>query len=163
MLYSKLKWKFSDEVTESDEFNRSPFDPIIKKLLLQRGITDQETAEQFLLPDLNNLISPSRLSMIDEAATRIQSAIQNKEKILVFGDYDADGISSTTLLLKALQELGADCDFYIPNRYTEGYGPNREAFQAAFDRGFTLIITVDCGISSLQEAAFAKNLGIDLL
>ena len=163
MLYSKLKWKFSDEVTGSDEFNRSPFDPIIKKLLLQRGITDQETAEQFLLPDLNNLISPSRLSMIDKAATRIHSAIQNKEKILIFGDYDADGVSSTTLLLKALQELNADCDFYIPNRYTEGYGPNREAFQAAFDRGFTLIITVDCGISSLQEAAFAKNLGIDLI
>jgi single-stranded-DNA-specific exonuclease len=163
MLYSKLKWKLSEEVTVHDELDRSFSNSIIKKLLLQRGIFDQETAAQFLYPDLNHLISPSKLSMIDEAAGRIHRAIENKEKILVFGDYDADGISSTTLLLKALQELGADCDFYIPNRYTEGYGPNEAAFQVAYEQGFTLIITVDCGISSVQEAAFAKNLGIDLI
>src|SRR5699024_7198989 len=90
-------------------------------------------------------------------------AIEHQEPILVFGDYDADGVSSTTILLLALKELGANCHYYIPNRFTEGYGPNEPAFQKAYKDGFRLIITVDNGISAVHEADIANKLGIDLI
>src|SRR5699024_12444254 len=101
--------------------------------------------------------------MIDKATDRVHTAIANQEKILVFGDYDADGFSSTALLIKTLQELNADCDYYIPNRFTEGYGPNEAAFREAFDNDFRLIITVDTGIASVHEASIAEYLDIDLI
>lgn len=164
MLKSRSNWKLQKaEETETPEFRDLAFSPIIKKLLLQRGVTTEEAAERFLAPELNDLHQPAKLSQIDKAADRIHEAIQQEEKILIFGDYDADGISSTTVLLKALLELDAACDYYIPNRFTEGYGPNITAFQSAYERGFSLIITVDCGIASIEEAAWAKQHGIDLI
>lgn len=164
MLRSKSNWKFTNaEELEAPILEDPSFSPIVRKLLLQRGITTEKAAKQFLSPDLNDLHDPSKLSMIDKAKERIYQAIENNEKILVFGDYDADGITSTTVLLKALDELGATCDFYIPNRFTEGYGPNEAAFQAAYDQGFSLIITVDCGIASVKEAEWAKRHQIDLI
>lgn len=165
MLQSKMKWEFTaiqaDALNETDGLE--DLSPVIKELLLQRGITTKREAKNFLLPNLDNLYSTTELATIDKAAERVHTAISRKEKILVFGDYDADGVSSTTLLLKTLQELGADCDYYIPNRFTEGYGPNEEAFRKAFDNGFRLIITVDTGIASVHEAAVAKELGLDLI
>src|SRR5699024_2444200 len=106
---------------------------------------------------------PKNLSMIDKAAERIHQAILNKEKILIYGDYDADGVSSTALLLKTFQEMNAICDFYIPNRFTEGYGLNEQAIREAHNNGYHLIITVDTGIASIAEAIVAKDLGIDLI
>jgi len=94
---------------------------------------------------------------------RIQKAIHNNEHILVYGDYDADGVSSTTVLLTTLRKLGAKADFYIPNRFSEGYGPNETAFRLAHERGFSLIITVDTGIAAVHEAEVAKDLGVDLI
>ncbi len=137
--------------------------PIIKKMLLQRGIETKEEANQFLSPDINKLHSPQQLDSITKATERVHQAIRDHEKILVFGDYDADGVSSTTVMLKTLEELGADCDYYIPNRFTEGYGPNEEAFMEAYKNGYTLIITVDTGIAAVYEAFVAKELGIDLI
>ncbi|WP_449355711.1 single-stranded-DNA-specific exonuclease RecJ [Virgibacillus natechei] len=137
--------------------------PVLKELLLQRGITTQAQVSKFLLPDTGDLQSPASFSSIDKATQRVYTAITNQEKILIYGDYDADGVTSTTILLKALMELGADCDYYIPNRFTEGYGPNEEAFTQAYKNGFRLIITVDTGIAAAREADLAKQLGIDLI
>src|SRR5699024_12375742 len=100
---------------------------------------------------------------MDRAVERIQTAIKQQEYVLVFGDEYAEGLTSTTLLLKALKEIGANCDFYIPNRFTEGYGANEDAFRLAHEAGFSLIITVDSGIGSINEAKLAKELGMDLI
>lgn len=161
MLESKTKWEFLNEPNESIQL--SDYSPITAQLLTQRGIMTDETAKQFINPDLAALNSPEALSMIDKAALRVHQAIADQEKILVFGDYDADGVSSTALLLKVLQELNASCDFYIPNRFTEGYGPNEAAFKVAAEQGVKVIITVDTGIAAIHEAEVAKELGIDLI
>src|SRR5690625_5046475 len=161
MLVSKAKWDFVKKQDKPSDLG--DYSPVISTLLMQRGITTKEAANRFLIPDLNKLHNPSDLSMIDKAIERVHKAINNGERILVYGDYDADGVSSTAVLLKALQELEAHCDFYIPNRFTEGYGPNEDAFREAANRGFSVIITVDTGISAVHEAEIAKELGIDLI
>ncbi|MFD1850174.1 single-stranded-DNA-specific exonuclease RecJ [Oceanobacillus bengalensis] len=168
MLQSKSNWKYTKKASNAvtwlddhDEFRK--LSPIIKQLLLQRDLHSKEEVQQFLSPDVGNLHSPQKMASIEEATERVHRAIEENEKILIFGDYDADGVSSTTVMLKTLQELGANCDYYIPNRFTEGYGPNEAAFTEAYKRGFTLIITVDTGISAVHEADIAKQLGIDLI
>lgn len=161
MLQSKANWKYVNNKKKDQWLDG--YSPVIQALLLQRGITTKEAAERFLSPALEDLHQPARLSMIDKASARVHKAIENQEKILVYGDYDADGVSSTAILLKTLTELGADCDYYIPNRFTEGYGPNETAFKNAHQQGFQLIITVDTGIASINEAEIAKSLGIDLI
>lgn len=165
MLQSKANWKYTSlqEAAVDWEDDAVALSPIVKQLLQQRGITSIEEARQFLSPDIKNLHSPLKIDSIERAAGRVHKAIDNDEKILIYGDYDADGVSSTTVLIKALEELEANCDFYIPNRFTEGYGPNEAAFRAAAENGFTLIITVDTGIASVYEAHVAKELGIDLI
>jgi single-stranded-DNA-specific exonuclease len=163
MLQSKANWKY--KATQDLEWLDGGLElsPTVKDLLLQREITSPEAAARFLSPDIKNLHNPSGINDIKKASDRVHDAITNREKILIFGDYDADGISSTTLMLKTLNELGADCDYYIPNRFTEGYGPNEAAFRMARKKDFTLIITVDTGIASVLEASIAKQLGIDLI
>ncbi|WP_047984020.1 single-stranded-DNA-specific exonuclease RecJ [Ornithinibacillus californiensis] len=165
MLRSKSNWKFVSTVEDEQQWMDDSLElsPVIKELLLQRGIQSNEEAQEFLMPSIEKLIDPTNLASLDKAKERVLQAIDAGERILVFGDYDADGVSSTTILIKTLQELGAKCDFYIPNRFTEGYGPNEAAFRNAFDNGFTLIITVDTGIASVHEAKVAKELGIDLI
>ncbi|WP_200411356.1 single-stranded-DNA-specific exonuclease RecJ [Virgibacillus salexigens] len=167
MLKSKAKWNYIEKIQDNDNLHwmddSLSLSPVIQELLLQRGITSEHAASKFLAPDLSDLHNPNMLLMIDKATNRVHQAIENQERILVFGDYDADGVSSTTVLLKALQELGADCNFYIPNRFTEGYGPNEKAFRNAYDEGYQLIITVDTGIAAVHEAEVANELGIDLI
>lgn len=165
MLRSQANWEFTynDKLSETDLFQQLSLSSLTKRLLIQRGITTVEQAESFLNPKLDELIQPSLMKDMEKAARRIQKAIDNEESILVFGDYDADGVSSTSVLVQALRELGAMCEFYIPNRFTEGYGPNEEAFKEAHKQGFQLIITVDTGIAAVHEAAVAKQLGIDLI
>lgn len=164
MLKSDKKWSFieGNEAT-SELLNGLHIEEITKQLLVQRGVKTKEEAEMFLHPKLEHLIAPEQLLDIDKISDRIKAAIDNGEKILVYGDYDADGVTSTTLLLEALEELGAYCDFYIPNRFTEGYGPNEKAFRQAQEAGVSVIITVDNGISAIHEANVAKELGIDLI
>lgn len=165
MLKSKAKWNFTNIEDDAIHWmdNLHHLSPVIQELLLQRGITTEDAASKFLAPDLSDLHNPDGLLSMDKATRRVHQAIEQQDKILVFGDYDADGVSSTTVLLKALQELGATCDFYIPNRFTEGYGPNEQAFRQAFEEGYRLIITVDTGIAAIHEAKIAKELGIDLI
>lgn len=166
MLKSKTYWNFLNEkqIEEtSTHFNRLQVTPIVQQLLMQRGITSDAAAEKFLYPKLDDLYEPSLLYMLDKAVERINVAIENNEQILVYGDYDADGVCSTVVLLKALQERGANCDYYIPNRFTEGYGPNEAAFKQIAENGYSVIITVDCGIAAFKEAEAAASLGIDLI
>ena len=163
MLESRMRWKDNSSSPSAHTPAGFGVSPLVEQLLIQRGITTAEAAQRFLHPSLEDLDSPERLHDIDAAAERIHAAVEQNEKILVFGDYDADGVSSTVVLLEALRELGADCDYYIPNRFTEGYGPNEAAFRAAKDNGYHLIVTVDTGIAAHHEADIAKQIGIDLI
>lgn len=167
MLQSKTNWEYIDTTYDllnvEESLSVSDISPVMKELLIQRGITSEEEALKFLKPELSHLHNTSLFHTIDVACDRIHKAIDQEEMILVFGDYDADGVTSTTLLIKTLQELKARCDFYIPNRFTEGYGPNEQAFRQAAAEGVSLIITVDCGIASIEEAKIAKELNIDLI
>lgn len=166
MIESRTKWQFynnQDTPSPSSVDVTTNLSPILMEILTQRGITTEQDMQNFLSPDLLDLYDPADLSMIQKASERVHLAIERGEKILVYGDYDADGVCSTALLLKALLELGANRDFYIPNRFSEGYGPNEAAFKDAHKNGFHVIITVDTGIASVHEALIAKELGIDLI
>ncbi|WP_163526452.1 single-stranded-DNA-specific exonuclease RecJ [Halobacillus ihumii] len=165
MLQSKMKWKFTynDEQHSSDTASIKGMSEMTRRLLEKRNLTEPEAIDRFLHPSLDDLHDPFLMEDMERAIERVQTAIRNGEPILVFGDYDADGVSSTTVMMEALTEAGADCDFYIPNRFTEGYGPNEAAFRQAAENGFSLIITVDTGIAAIPEADIAKELGIDLI
>ncbi len=165
MLQSKAKWKDIESNSEEKLVNDVPLEvsPIVEKLLLQRGMTLASEAQQFLTPKIEYLHKPDLLMDIDKAAERVEQAITSNEKVLIYGDYDADGVTSTALMYKTLKELHVACDFYIPNRFTEGYGLNELAIHFAKENGFTLIITVDTGITAVHEAKVAKQLGIDLI
>src|SRR5690625_4866724 len=165
MLPSKANWLFREkqDLNPAGDYESIQLSSIVIQLLQQRNITTGEDIPHFISPLLTDLYEPINLSMIDLAAERIHQAITHEEKILVYGDYDADGVSSTALLLQALKELGAICDFYIPNRFTEGYGLNEQAVKDAYKNGYQVIVTVDTGIASIAEADIAKSLGMDLI
>ncbi|WP_079708407.1 single-stranded-DNA-specific exonuclease RecJ [Paraliobacillus ryukyuensis] len=163
MLQSKANWNYKKSELSSQLFSELGLPPLVEQLLIKRGIETTEDALAFLQPKLDDLHAPSLLNDIEKAKQRIDQAIDNGESVLVFGDYDADGVSSTAVLVEALRERGAMCDFYIPNRFTEGYGPNEVAFREAYEQGFQLIITVDTGIAGFAPAQLAKELGIDLI
>ncbi len=137
--------------------------PLVAALLISRGYEDAARARRFLAPCLEDLNDPHRLKGIGEAVARIRSAISNNEKILIWGDYDVDGTTGTTLLRKALISLGAATSFHIPNRFTEGYGLNIEYLSRARSEGVGLVITVDCGIRSFEPLIWAKENGLDVI
>jgi len=156
MLKSKASWIVE---TVDDDVDLS----IIDILLQRRGITTESERQQFLYPSLDQISDPSQFNDIDEAKERVFSAIENGEKIFVYGDYDADGVTSTTVLMKTLQALDAKCDYYIPNRFLEGYGLNNVAIDYMANEGASLIITVDNGIANVEEVAYIKSLGMDVI
>ncbi|MHB1167658.1 MAG: single-stranded-DNA-specific exonuclease RecJ, partial [Carboxydocellales bacterium] len=136
---------------------------ILAQILANRGIYTVEEGKEFLWGDLSGLHSPWLLPDLKVAVDRIDLAISSGEKILLYGDYDVDGITSTTVLTLTLQKLGAQVEYYIPDRLEEGYGLNVGAMEQALAAGVSLIITVDCGISASQEAQWAKQAGLDLI
>lgn len=159
MLQQKASWNQLFETT-----NEAVSTEEITRLLLRaRGLHDLNEQKEFLQPSLHQLQSPDGLHQMDIAYNRIQQAIEEQEMIVIYGDYDADGITSTAVLYKALTKCGALCSYYIPDRFTEGYGLNKGAIQFLFDEGNTLLITVDNGIASVDEVAFAKQLGMDVI
>ncbi len=163
MLRSKMKWNFTYNEWNDSVSPVHGLTQLTQTLLYKRNIMEPDEIEKFLHPSLDHLHDPFLMSDMSKSVERVRTAIENKESILVFGDYDADGVSSTTVMVEALREAGAECDFYIPNRFTEGYGPNEEAFMFAGDTGYSVIITVDNGIAATHEAEVAKQLGIDLI
>ncbi|WP_229713144.1 single-stranded-DNA-specific exonuclease RecJ [Macrococcus hajekii] len=135
--------------------------PLLQEVLEARGITTREELEKWLIEE--DLHDPFLMFEMDKAVARIQAAVDNFEPIIVYGDYDADGVTSVAVLMAALEEIGAMADFYIPNRFTEGYGPNEAAFRSFADDGVGLIITVDNGVKGHHEVEVAKSLGIDVI
>jgi single-stranded-DNA-specific exonuclease len=137
--------------------------PATAQILVNRGVWDVESARAFLRPHLNDLADPDLLPGMEAAVARIYEAAQNKEKMLVYGDYDVDGTSATALLVRFFRLAGLDVDYYVPHRIDEGYGLNLEAISDFKRRGITLMVTVDCGINAVSEAEHARNEGIDLI
>ncbi|MEX2960963.1 single-stranded-DNA-specific exonuclease RecJ, partial [Staphylococcus pasteuri] len=150
------------EYITDDIVKRLKLSPIIKKILESKHIVDEEGIQQ-TLNGVEIDHDTSLLSDIDKTVERINQAIDKNERILVYGDYDADGVTSTTILVHTLQKLGAQVGWYIPNRFTEGYGPNEMAFQNAYDEGVSLIITVDNGIQGHNEIKMVQDLGVDVI
>lgn len=139
------------------------FPPVLRQILYNRGYATPEEARRFLEARIPPGTDSFNLSGMSQAVERIQFAIHNAEPIAIYGDYDADGVTATALLVQLLRRLGSDVRGYIPNRFDEGYGLNIEALSSLRDQGIRLIITVDCGIRSVTEAEHARQLGVDLI
>ncbi|MGI8883052.1 MAG: single-stranded-DNA-specific exonuclease RecJ [Pyrinomonadaceae bacterium] len=137
--------------------------PIVAALLISRGYESVEEAHKFLNPAYEHLHEPFLMKGMKEAVGRILKAVENKEKILIWGDYDVDGTTGTVVLRKALEILGAETGFHVPNRFTEGYGINIPALEKAKEKGFSLVVSVDCGIRSFEPLIWAKENGIDVV
>lgn len=137
--------------------------PVLAQVLYNRGFRDPQTASAFLYAKTDEAINPFALKGVNEAVFRIRQAIKGGEKIAVYGDFDADGVTSTALMVEALRALGGDVEPYIPHRVDEGYGLNSPALLALAQRGVKLVITVDCGIRSVQEVEDARRAGLDVI
>ncbi len=137
--------------------------PVVATILVGRNLSTFDECKQFFRPELSQLHDPFLFSQMETAVRRINAAVDSNEKIVVYGDYDVDGVTSTVLLLRVLRKLGAQCDYYLPNRLTEGYGMSETGIHQIAQSGATLIISVDCGITATYEADLAKKLGIDLI
>jgi len=136
---------------------------LLATILINRNIVNEEEINIFLQPKRNNFHNPFSMLDMEKAVDRIVQAIDNKEKTIIYGDYDVDGITSITVLKKFLAERGLDVDYYIPNRLDEGYGLNKNAIEQIAKSGYKLMITVDCGISGIEEIALANSLGIETI
>ncbi|GGB49336.1 single-stranded-DNA-specific exonuclease RecJ [Fictibacillus barbaricus] len=165
MLEPRTRWEIQKPSEEKAKWLSQELDIplLIANLLAVRGIETIEEAQAFLKIDIDQFHDPFLMDGMKESVERIHKAVESQEKILIFGDYDADGVSSTTVMYYALKELGADFDYYIPNRFTEGYGPNEPALRKAKEEGYSLVVTVDTGISAVHEAAVAKKIGLDFI
>jgi single-stranded-DNA-specific exonuclease len=165
MLRAKTRWQLAtyDEAlsrTIAEECNLSP---LIAKLLVIRGIDSPERARSFLQISPDRFHDPFLLDGMEKSVHRIRQAVERKEPICIYGDYDADGVSSTSLMIHVMRQLGAVFDIYIPNRFTEGYGLHKDALTHLQESGFKLIITVDTGISAVEQVDFANWLGLDVI
>ena len=136
---------------------------VVAQLLLARGIHDPDAARLFLDPKLTGLRDPELLPGVTAAATLLYDAVRAKRRITIYGDYDADGMTATAILLRCLRLLDAPVDFYVPHRIDEGYGLNADAIRKLAEQGADVVVTVDCGICSVAEAALAKELGLTLI
>ncbi|MCL9805805.1 single-stranded-DNA-specific exonuclease RecJ [Flavobacterium amniphilum] len=143
--------------------NALQIDEIIASLLIQRGINTYEEARQFFRPNLEDLHDPYLMKDMDKAVKRIETAFQNQENILVFGDYDVDGTTSVSLMSSYLKTITQNIATYIPDRYDEGYGISYKGIDFADDNGFSLIIALDCGIKSIEHINYAKEKNIDFI
>ena len=161
----KKEWHFyntdKDKVQEiSKKYN---INKLLATILVNRDIVEEEKINSFLNPTRTNFHDPLKMPDMEIARDRIIKAINNNEKTIIYGDYDVDGITSTTVLTNFLEERGLHVDSYIPNRLNEGYGLNNKAIDKIAEKGYTLMITVDCGISAVDEIDYANSLGIDTI
>jgi len=168
-IYNKLpatKWKLNeagDKDTENLLSKEFGIHPIISQIMVNRGIQDIETARRYLYPSLNDLHSPFLMQDMKKGVSRLLKAIHDKEEIIIYGDYDADGITSVVILYKFIKELTPHINYYIPDRIHEGYGLKIPAIDKFKKDNIKLIITVDCGISDVDEIAYAQSSGIDTI
>jgi len=165
MLNPKTRWivQNTNNKTAREFAEQLNITPLLASLLMNRGITTINQAKSFLFTENEDFHDPYLFEDMEKAVSRIENAIEAKEPILIFGDYDADGVTSTTVMMDILTKMKANVTYYIPNRFTEGYGPNENAFREASKQGIKLIITVDTGISALNEVKLANELGMDVI
>ena len=166
MMEARYAWELSqnkDQQLAKELQEQCQLSPLLAQLLIQRGIDSVQAAKQYLDPQLAELHDPFELHDMQKAVDRIQAAVANGEKIVVYGDYDADGITSTAVMYETLDEVGAQVEFFIPNRFTDGYGPNLDEYQRLIDGGAQLIVTVDNGVSGAKEIEYANSRGVDVV
>lgn len=160
---SESIWKISYSQPDSSALERAGITPLLAKLLASRGITEPERAAELLSCGPESLLDPLKILGMGGARDRILTAIEKREKVVVYGDYDVDGITATCLLTDYLRSCGLPCGWYIPDRNDEGYGLNRSALQSLKDAGTSLVVSVDCGITAVEEAQFARSIDLDLV
>ncbi|MBR5655333.1 MAG: single-stranded-DNA-specific exonuclease RecJ [Prevotella sp.] len=163
-----FKWNYEpptpEEVKAAKELGEKlTINSVLAQLLIRRGITTESAAKRFFRPQLADLINPFLMKDMDVAVDRLNDAMGRKERILVYGDYDVDGCTAVALVYKFLQQFYSNIDYYIPDRYDEGYGVSRKGVEYAAETGVKLIIILDCGIKAIDEIAYAKSLGIDFI
>ena len=163
-----FKWNYvpptSEQKKAAEELGlKLGISPTIGMLLLKRGITTESAAKRFFRPQLADLINPFLMKDVDLAVDRLNDAMGRKERILVYGDYDVDGCTAVALVYKFLRQFYSNIDYYIPDRYDEGYGVSKKGIDFAKSSGVKLIIILDCGIKAIKEIAYAKSLGIDFI
>ncbi len=164
MIFQHAIWHYDPHSAEVEKYNRIfKTEPLVTKLLLDRGIATYEEAEQFLKPSMAQLHDPFLMADMSKAVARIQEAMTRGQKIWIYGDYDVDGITSIAVLSRYFEFVGYRADYYIPSRQEEGYGLNTTGLDTIKERGGEVIITVDCGITAVEQAAYAKSLGIELI
>ncbi|MDY3929964.1 MAG: single-stranded-DNA-specific exonuclease RecJ [Clostridia bacterium] len=163
----KVNWNFKDNLIEPrkiSEFSKKyKISHVMSVVLLNRGIETEEQVKSYISKSLESVNNPNLLPDMEKAAKRITEAIEKKEKIMIYGDYDVDGVTSTSLLYSFLKDMGADVDYFIPDRIKDGYGLNILAVNKISKKGTKLIITVDCGISSFGEVELAKAQKMDVI
>jgi len=159
----KKKWQIATRITPTADEALSQYPYVIRQILFNRGYATPEKASDFIQAVKPQGTDPHNLSNIEKAVERVRWAIEKNEAIVIYGDYDVDGVTATALLVENLKFLGAKVRGHIPNRFDEGYGLNSEALDNLKAEGVSLVITVDCGIRSLQEATHAQHIGLDLI
>jgi len=162
-MIEQKNWRLRVQYEEGQIERLEGFSPLEAKLLLARGIQDPQKAWSFIDKDIITLENPFDILGMEVAVDRILKALESSERIVVYGDYDADGVTATALLLTGLKDLGADVSTYIPDRFKEGYGLNDKAIEKLASEGSSLLITVDCGIRAVDEVGFAVDLGMDVI
>lgn len=167
MITSKYDWQIATNFSDEDFIKKAKklgLETSVANLVYQRGIQTEEALRDFLEPSLDQLYDPYELHDMDKAVTRIRQAIENDEQILIYGDYDADGMTSASIVKEALEQLGAECQVYLPNRFTDGYGPNASVYKYFIDnQGISLFITVDNGVAGLEAIELAQSMGVDVI
>ncbi|MDD6907837.1 single-stranded-DNA-specific exonuclease RecJ [Phocaeicola faecicola] len=162
------KWNYQPPTQEQREAARAlakdiGISPILCRLLQERGINTAAEAKRFFRPQLSELHDPFLMKDMDRAVERLNQAMGRKERILVYGDYDVDGTTAVTLVYKFLQQFYSNIDYYIPDRYNEGYGVSQKGVDYAYETGVKLVIVLDCGIKAVEEIGYAKSKGIDFI
>ncbi len=165
MIY---KWNYEALTTQQKEqrddlAKKLGISPVLCQLLIQRGISSTEDAYRFFHPNLKDLHDPFLLPDMDKAIKRIEKALGQKQRILIYGDYDVDGTTAVALVYKFLRKFTTNLDYYIPDRYDEGYGISEQGIDYAEETGVKLIIALDCGIKAIEKVAYAKSKGIDFI
>lgn len=163
-----FKWNYQPPTPEEGQAAKElgeklNMSPTLAHLLIRRGITTESAAKRFFRPQLADLINPFLMKDMDIAVDRLNDAMGRKERILVYGDYDVDGCTAVALVYRFLQQFYSNIDYYIPDRYNEGYGVSKQGIDYAKETGVKLIIILDCGIKAIEEIAYAKQQGIDFI
>ncbi len=159
------KWQIyeTDDEKVRELKEKYKINSLLAAILVNRGITDEEKIRKFLEPTRQDFYNPYLMKDMEIAVNRIIKAIESQEKVIIYGDYDVDGITSITVLKKFLKDVGLEVSYYIPNRLEEGYGLNKNAVKKIVNEGYTLMITVDCGISGIDEIDYANSLGLEVI